>query len=194
MIRAWPTLLGLILGYALIRLGLGHGANAEEGWHLATRWTARAGFPLLIVAYSASSLARLWPGKATGALLRDRRWWGLGFALCHTAHLCALINYFRALGEPIPPIALYGGGAAYVLMYAMALTSFPAAQRAMGHWWKRLHSAGIHYLFAIFALSYLGKAFVPESRAIGIGYGAVAIAALGLRIAAWRRRKAARPA
>lgn len=189
MTRAWPLLLGLILGYAAIRLGLSHGTTAEQGWQLATRWTARASFPLLIVAYSASSLARLWPSSTTGALLRQRRWWGLGFAACHSAHLCALINYFSALGESIPPVALYGGGAAYAVMYAMALTSFPAAQRAMGVWWKRLHKGGIHLLWLVFAFAYAGKAFAAESRAIGLTFGAVAIAALALRIAAWRKAR-----
>lgn len=187
--RWWPALLGLLAGYVTIRHGLAQGADVEQGWQLATRWTARAGFPLLIIAYSASSLARLWPNATTGALLRQRRWWGLGFAACHTAHLCALINYFNALGEPIPRIALYGGGAAYVLLYAMALTSFPAAQRVMGRWWKYLHKTGIHVLWLVFAFAYVGKAFAPESRGIGLLFGTVALAAAALRIAAWRKRR-----
>ena len=189
MIRAWPLLLGFVLGFLTIHFGLAHGQDPEHGWQLATRWTARAGFPLLIVAYSASSLARLWPSKLTGALLHDRRWWGLGFAACHSAHLCALTNYFNQMGKPIPPFVLFGGGAVYALMYAMALTSFTAARRAMGVWWKRLHSLGIHVLWLVFAFAYSGKAFTAESRAVGLAFGAVAIAALGLRIAAWRKRR-----
>ena len=191
MIRAWPLLLGLVLGYLAIHFGHAHGRNELEGWQLATRWTARAGFPLLIIAYSASSLARLWPSKLTGALLHDRRWWGLGFAACHSAHLCALTNFFNAAGKPIPAVAFYGGGAAYVLMYAMALTSFAAAQRAMGRWWKRLHSLGIHYLWLIFALAYVGQAQAQQGGPIKIVFSVVAIGALGLRIAAWRKRRRA---
>ena len=189
MIRAWPLLLGTILGYLAIHFGLAHGRNGLEGWQFATRWTARAGFPLLIIAYSASSLARLWPSKLTGALLHDRRWWGLGFAMCHTAHLCALTNYFSVMGKPIPPFVLYGGGAVYALMYAMALTSFAAAQRAMGVWWKRLHKLGIHTLWLVFAFAYSGRALSAENRMIGLAFGAVALAALALRIAAWRKRR-----
>ena len=190
--RWWPAILGLLLGYAMIRLGLNVGSDAEEQWHLATRWTARAGFPFLIIAYSASSLVRLWPNGLTKALLRDRRWWGLGFAGAHSAHLCGIVNFFAVRGESIPPGVIAGGGAAYVLMYAMAATSFPAAQRALGKNWKRLHTVGIHYLWLIFAFAYVGKALAGEHPLFSIPYALIALAALGLRIIVWRRARLAR--
>ena len=184
MKRGWQVLLGVLLGLAALASGLLSGSAPTEGWQLAARWTARAGFPLLILTYSASSLARLWPGPETRALLRERRYWGLGFAACHMIHLVALITFLRLSGTQRPLSTLLGGGLAYLLLIAMALTSTDAAMRRLGTWWKRLHTFGIHWLWFIFAFSYVGRIARPETRMIGLLGGGIAIAALGLRIAA----------
>ncbi|RQW44064.1 hypothetical protein [Novosphingobium sp. LASN5T] len=192
MKQRWQVLLGISLGLVALAAGLLAGRSSTEGWQLAARWTARAGFPLLILTYSASSLARLWPGPQTRALLRERRFWGLGFAACHMIHLAALITFLRLSGTQRPLQTLLGGGLAYVLLFAMALTSTDAAMRRLGRWWKRLHTVGIHWLWFIFAFSYVGRIARPETRMIGLIGGGIAIAALGLRIAA--RVKTRRPA
>ncbi|ODU77197.1 cytochrome b family protein [Novosphingobium sp. SCN 63-17] len=192
MKQRWQVLLGIALGLAALTAGLRIGRSTTEGWQLAARWTARAGFPLLILTYSASSLARLWPGAETRALLRERRYWGLGFAACHMIHLAALITFLRLSGTQRPLPTLLGGGLAYLLLIAMALTSTDAAMRRLGKGWKRLHTFGIHWLWFIFAFSYVGRITRPEARMTGLIGGGIAIAALGLRIAA--RLKTRRPA
>ena len=194
MLRRWPVLLGLLLGLAALQVGLDAGRDSAESWQLATRWTARAGFPLLILTYSASSLVRLKPNGLTKALLLNRRWWGLGFAACHTLHLLALVSFLRVTGKAVPPVVLAGGGLGYALLYAMALTSSPAGIRALGANWKKLHRFGIHYLWLIFTFNYLSKTRSPDEQAIGYAFSALALGALGLRIMAWRKTKAARSA
>ena len=189
MQRRWPLVLGLAAGFLALQASLQSGLDPAENWRLATRWTARAGFFLLILTYSASSLYRLWPNGATKALLRDRRWWGLGFAACHTIHLFTFLNFFRVTGEPIPTPVLIGGGLGYVLLYAMALTSNRTAMMTLGKNWKRLHSIGIHYLWLIFAFDYISRSFRPETRVMDIAFSAIALGALGLRIAARRKGK-----
>lgn len=189
MQRRWPLVLGLVAGFLALQAGLQSGADVTESWRFATRWTARTGFFLLIVTYSASSLYRLWPNDATRALLRDRRWWGLGFAGCHTIHLFAFFTFFRVSGNAAPLPVLIGGGLGYGLLYAMALTSNRAAMKALGRNWKWLHSFGIHYLWLIFAFDYISRSFKPETRTMDLAFSAIALGALGLRIAA-RRRKA----
>lgn len=185
----WPLLFGLVVGLTAMLGGMASGFLPVDGWALAARWTARVGFPLFLLVYSASALARLWPGGWRRTLLRDRRFWGLGFAACHTVHLFALAVFLK-LGEETRPVGtLIGGGLAYALLYAMAATSTDAAMRRLGRNWKRLHSTGIHYLWLIFTLSYAGRIIEPDSRLTGLIGLSLALGALGLRIAA--RRKAA---
>ena len=194
--RPWLiTLAAALAALAVIALAFRTGADQVEQWRLAARWTARVGFPIFIFAYIASSLYRLWPHPGSRALLKRRRWWGLGFAATHTIHLFALITFLRISGETRPLSVYLVAGFGYVLLYAMALTSTDAAQRALGRNWKRLHTLGIHWLWFIFFVSYFGRTMEPGKMAEGYIGTAVALAALGLRIAArFGRKRAPLPA
>ena len=59
--------------------------------------------------------------------------------------------------------------------------------RKLGRNWKRLHSLGIHYLWLIFTLAYAVRILDVETRVEGVIGTALALAALGLRIAARRK-------
>lgn len=191
MQRRWPMILGLLLGLGALFLGLKTGTDQLESWRLAARWTARAGFPVFILTYAASSLGRLWPSDLTRRLWRDRRWWGLGFAACHTVHLYALVTFNRLADHDTSTQTLIGGGGAYAIMYLMALTSNDAAMRALGKNWKRLHRLGIHWLWFVFTFSYFGRIADGQELPFAAIAFAIALAALGLRIAAWRKGKPA---
>ncbi len=190
--RRWPLGMGLLTAMLAVEVGLAATPDWIEGWRLAARWTARVGFPIFILTYSASALLRLWPNMLTKALVRDRRWWGLGFAASHTIHLAALVTYLQLTGEPPLVQTLLGGGLAYVLLYAMALTSNDAAQRAMGRAWKRLHTIGIHWLWAVFVFTYGGRVAAGDEMPYAGICVAVAFAALGLRITAWVKARSRR--
>ena len=192
--RATPLMLGLLFGLFAVALGLMLGDNPAEQALFAARWTARAALPLFLVAYLANSLLRLWRGDITRALMRWRRQWGLGFALAHTIHLMALgINVL--VFAPREPATVIAGGIAYGMIYLMALTSNDASMRAMGKWWKRMHSFGIHYTWLIFTLSYAGRFTDGDANhyATAIVLAPVMFGALGLRLYArfGRRRVAA---
>jgi sulfoxide reductase heme-binding subunit YedZ len=194
MPKWWPIGLAVVVALAALAVGMHTHVGGDDHWVAASRFTARAGFPFLIITYSASSLARLWPADWSKTLLRDRKWWGLAFAAAHTVHLYALINFLRA--QPVPPdyLSLSPAILAYVLLYAMVLTSWRWAYKALGKWWKRLHRLGIHYIWLIFAAAYVLKAFEPGQQGIGVAFGAIAFGALGLRIAAWQKARAKRVA
>lgn len=182
--RRWPMWLGLLFGMLAVLAGFAAGTSEIEQWQLAARWTARIGFPLLILTYSASSLLRLVPGDLTKALVRDRRWWGLGFAMSHTVHLGALVTFLVLSNDPPTLKTLVGGGMGYVLLYPMAFTSNDAARRAMGRNWKRLHTLGIHWLWAVFTFSYAGRVAAGVEMPYAAPALAIAVGALALRIAA----------
>ncbi len=71
--RLFPLWLAAGLAALAVVIGLAWGATVQDQWQLAARYTARVGFPLFLVAYSASSLANLWPGDVTRSFLRHRR-------------------------------------------------------------------------------------------------------------------------
>lgn len=189
MARRWPLLLGLIAGLGTIMLGLWTGSDLADHWSRAARWTARIGLPIFLLTYAASSLGRLWPNTATRSLWQNRRWWGLGFAACHTAHLFALVRFLQISGEDRPLPALAAGGLAYALMFAMAATSNDAAMRALGRNWKCLHTLGMNSLWLIFTLSYSLRLLDPDTRPEAIYGVTLCLAALAMRIAARRRTK-----
>ena len=184
----WPTALGLALALAALTAGLGSGATELEGWHLAARWTARTGFLIFLAVYLASSLVRLCPARWTRSLMRNRRWWGLGFAASHTVHLVALLMVLHLDPAPRTVASLVPGTVAYLFILAVVATSSNAAIRALGHNWKRLHAAGSHVIWLIFTLSYAKRIPVPETRAIGIVMTTIALAALATRLVARRAR------
>ncbi|NLR70107.1 hypothetical protein HGI47_04365 [Novosphingobium sp. ERN07] len=190
MPRTWPTAFATIAALTIFAAGLFSGGNTLEGWSLAARWTARAGFPIFLATYLASSLVRLAPAPWSRALMRDRRWWGLGFAASHTVHFVALVVATNLNPEPRTIASLVPGGIAYAFIALMALTSSKAAMRALGQNWKRLHSTGIHVIWLIYTLAYAKRIPAPETRAIGIVMTALAITALILRLAARQKRAA----
>lgn len=188
MARKWPMALGLALSLLALAASLAAGTTHHESWHLAARWTARVGFPIFLLTYLASSLFRLSPAPWSRALVRDRRWWGVGFAASHTVHLVALVVAVSLDPEPRTLASLVPGSLAYMFILAMALTSNNAAMRALGRNWKRLHTTGIHVIWLIFTLAYAKRIPMPETRAIGLAMTTLALLALLLRVLAYRRR------
>jgi methionine sulfoxide reductase heme-binding subunit len=173
-------------------LGLSLGGSLDERWRLAARYTARFSFPLFLLAFTAGAWARLVPGEVTRALLRSRRGLGLGFATAHTVHLGALTAYSVLAGISPRPVALAAGGGAYLLMFAMAATSNDRAARRLGRAWSRLHTIGAWWLWSVFVLTYAGR--IAGGSLFLVAQLALALAALGLRVAARRARPLAVPA
>ena len=181
MPKQWPTWLGLAVGLIALSLGILNGPTLDDGWRLAARWTGRASFPLFIVTFVASSLATLYPRPWTRALLRARRWWGLGFAACFAVHLVALSIFNWRTGN-FPPAGLVDPGVlAYALLLSMVLTSNHTAQRAMGRRWIWLHRTGMWVFLLIFGQ--------PGKGLIAATYTLVSLSAACLRIAAWWQRR-----
>lgn len=174
------ALTAVVLGFAL-------GSDALERWLFATRFTARVSFPIFVLAFTASSNARLFPSAVTRGLLRARRGLGLGFALAHTVHLAALTTYSYLAGREPGAVTLIFGGGAYLLMFLMAATSNDRSQRRLGRNWNRLHTAGAWWLWFIFAQSYAGR--VAGGQLFFLPQVALVLGSVGLRIAAWRVKR-----
>jgi len=187
--RMRPIYAALMLSLLAVAAGFYLGGDAAQQTQLAARYTARVAFPIFLIVYASSAIATLWPNEMIRGVLRTRRQWGLAFALAHGVHLVALITYFRVSGDTPKTISLALGGPAYVLIAMMAATSNDAAMRALGVWWKRLHRLGIHWVWLVFTLSYLGRTIDPERMAQGVVLFPIAAAAGLLRLAAWLKRR-----
>jgi DMSO/TMAO reductase YedYZ heme-binding membrane subunit len=164
-----------------------HGAG-EQGLGLVTRHLARLAFPFFLAAFSASALAELAPSRATLWLLLHRRWIGLGFAIVMFAHLSAIFVFLaaREAGNEVD-VSQVLGAVGFVAIAVMAATSNDAAVRALGRArWSRLHRACLYYVWFIVTATYLGR--VAEDRSYVL-FLVLSLAALGLRIAAWRHRR-----
>jgi DMSO/TMAO reductase YedYZ heme-binding membrane subunit len=72
---------------------------------------------------------------------------------------------------------------------AMAATSNTWSVCGLGRWWKQLHRFGIHWLWFIFTFTYFGRLLDPESFERGIVQFILCLAALAVRLFAWRKRR-----
>ena len=194
MSKTWPVWLGGVAGFAAIAAAFATQPDIVTQWQYAAKYTARVGFPLLILAYVARPLVDLTRSDLSKALLAKRKYFGLGLAVSHTIHLFALVTAIEVSGEGKGIVTYVFGGAAYAMLYVMAFTSNQTAMKAMGKWWKRLHRTGIHYIWFIFFQSYAGRIFIDDTRVEGVLLTTVALIAAGIRFTAWwkgRQRKQA---
>jgi DMSO/TMAO reductase YedYZ heme-binding membrane subunit len=75
------------------------------------------------------------------------------------------------------------GGLGYVVLLALVLTSNDAAVKRLGARWKTLHRFGVHYLWLIFTLTYLGRIAEPNPSSQSYVLFALALGAAALRLA-----------
>ena len=169
-------------------------SSAPDARHLAGLWTARGAVALFLVVFAARPLAETWPGTATRWLRRHRRDLGLCFALTMAVHLVLVLAipliWPERNAEAPDLVTLVGGGIAYALIFAMALTSFDRTTRALGpRAWNRLHRTGAWYVWIIFVQTTAGSS-TPTSFSIPMG-GLLVGAAL-LRLAGFLRERRSR--
>lgn len=189
--RVAVVLGGLVIALSIAVLAA-YGTD-EAGLRALIRATARTSLVLFLLAFAASTLRLFVKTAATAWLLKNRRYVGLSFVVSHIIHLAAIADV--ALRWPHPfieqsaqPATLVGGGAGYVALLLMALTSWDGAVRKLGaKRWRALHLTGSWLLWIIFAQSYAGRAAAqPWPYALVM----VAIAAVALlRLAAWRTKR-----
>ena len=182
MVAYRPILLGGGLGLAACFAGFTLGQTPIDDWQLAARYTARISFFLFLIVYCTGPAFRVTRAEFLSPLLRERRYWGLGFALAHGIQLVALVTYFWLSNRPPSMLSLLFGGFGYVLMLGLVVTSNDAAVKRLGRRWKTLHRVGVHYLWLIFALTYLRRTPSPDLSVQGYAFFSIAMAALALRV------------
>ena len=182
----------LTLALAAMALGLLFAAGwSTDGYRLVIRATARTSLLLFLAAFAAAAAARLWPGAFTHWLRRNRRQFGLSFAMSHLIHALAIFTLWRSDPDTFWTLSNKGsivsGSIAYLFIAALAATSFDAMVRMLGpKAWGWLHWAGVWFIAISFIFTN-GKR-IPVSGWYALPVALVLAASL-LRIAAKRRRR-----
>jgi DMSO/TMAO reductase YedYZ heme-binding membrane subunit len=179
--------------FATVLLTVSLIADPEQAWRSAIRLTARTSAVLFLMAFSASAVATLWPGRFTSWLVDYRRYLGLSFAASHAIHAYAIWNLTKVSDALSHQILQYDKiipqEIAYLFIFALAATSSNKAQKMLGmRWWNRLHLIGTHYLWLVFLIAFLKHTSDHPEDWVGV---ILVFAAMVIRIAARRQHRAA---
>jgi len=171
---------------AAISLGLPaanlHSAHGLE--HMILR-SVRCALPLFLVAFTASSLATLWPGPSTRWLLSNRRYVGLAFAFGMAWHFTFVGYSIFLFGNPLNARATALDATGLVFLLLMTLTSFRwGARRLSPANWRRLHKTGVYVIWFLATYIYLGNVRGGGDRLHYAGLSLL-LAAWLLRVTAW---------
>jgi len=148
--------------------------------------------PFFLVAFTASSLATLWPSRRTRWLLSNRRYFGLAFAFGMAWHLSFVTYATIEFGNRVSPRDLTLDFIAVSFLLAMTLTSFrPIARRLSLANWRRLHKTGAYTICFVVTFFYLDD-IRTRWNPLYLGMACLLLAAWVLRIFAWahKRRRA----
>jgi hypothetical protein len=151
--------------------------------------SVRCALPLFLVAFTASSLATLWPGTFTRWLLSNRRYIGLAFAASMVWHFTfvgyTFLVFGRQLNLTVTTLDLIGAA----FLAALALTSFRRTARRLGPAnWRRLHKIGVYAIWLLATYIY-ASGFHYQHDGFHLAATSIFVAAWLLRVAAWSRGK-----
>lgn len=189
-LSAWrlPLFIGFILLLSTAIQIVQQGVN-EDFIRAMMRVTARCSIVLFIAAFSASSLAYLWPSQPSKWLKANRRYVGLSFALSHFYYLFYLVLlislYPREWMTQVPLLVVILALTGYVFLVAMTITSFKGPRVRLGEAnWRRLHLTGMYVIWLIFVETYAAAGMKHSIYLVAVG---VLLLAWGLRWLKWWR-------
>lgn len=165
--------IAVVAGAAAISAAIVVGSLAARGsdasgWLLAARYTARFSFVILLGAF-------IGPGWIRGVAGPVERAGIMAFGAAHGIHLAALTTYRIVAGTVPGTAAFVVGGAGYALLGALLIAI------ARGRVNRAFGSAALHYLLAVFLLTYARKIGTPDQHWVGVVGTAVCGAAFVLR-------------
>lgn len=126
-------------------------------------FTARYSLAFFSITFVASSLQLLSKSSLVNWIRKNRRYFGLTFAVSHLVHGLAIyvlyLEYPVLFEQIVSPTSKIFGGIGFFVIFILALTSSNYAIKKIGHAkWKNLHLYGSYYIWVIFLFSYVGRA------------------------------------
>lgn len=181
----WPLVFAA--GFASAAVGSGAfvaGGGDKAGLHLYLRVTARCAVTLFALAFAARPSVQVTRGAAWAkALLANRRYLGVSFGAAMAVHGIGVLLLAARVGPGRLARELMVGGAAYLLIGAMVVTSTDRSAAWLGRrGWKVLHTAGMWIFGAFFLLTYTVGA--AKGRLTVLPWTILIVSAWSLRLAA----------
>jgi DMSO/TMAO reductase YedYZ heme-binding membrane subunit len=186
--KAWRIvgLTALFVGVMVAMIVLFQGMN-EQAMRMSIRATGRTSLILFLSAFIASSLFKLWSSPFSSWLNKNRRFLGISMAVSHTYHAIVLFGLWyvtAGVAPTIEPVSAFG----YVLLYAMAITSFKSPAELLGKRnWKILHTIGMHFLWFGLLVEYGIK--LSKLMLIALPFFILLVIAMVIRIIAARNQQ-----
>lgn len=160
------------------------------------QYSVRLAVPWLFIAFSASSLLKVLPNNLTKWIMRNRRIFGLCFAVAMAWQLFFILwlilgffEYYMAeaysyydLSEQIP---------GYIILFAMTLTSFKSGRGLISaRQWRILHKGGIYFLwYVVWSTYWFELYYYKDIQPIDHVYYWLGMAAWTVRILAWSKKR-----
>lgn len=154
---AFPVVVAALGNLAIAATVLTRWGTGPDGTELALRTTARVSLVWFLLAFLATPAARLWPGRVTTWLVRQRGTFGVVFGLSMSIHVACILRLFYLFAPERPPMVNTAdftiGIPGLVLVALMTITSITVIRRAVGPVaWDRLHRTGLWVVWSIFVL------------------------------------------
>lgn len=158
--------------------------------------SVRTAVPWLFVAFAASSMVRLYPNNITKWIMRNRKIYGLCFAVGMGWQLFFILWYvFGSLDyymrESYSIHSLVEQLPGYTVLFAMVITSFKGGRKMISaSQWRLLHKGGIYLIWGVvFSAYWYELHYYNEIQLIDHVYYWMGITALLTRIAAWGKKR-----
>jgi methionine sulfoxide reductase heme-binding subunit len=143
--------------------------------------------PLFLVAFTASSLAALWPSAGTRWLLANRRYIGLAFAFAMAWHFSFVAYRIWTFGNPLNAKATALDVIGLISLLLLTLTSFRSVARHLSRPnWRRLHKTGVYVIWLVATAIYFHS--LGDGDLLHRVVFAVLLVAWALRSAAWAKK------
>jgi sulfoxide reductase heme-binding subunit YedZ len=191
----WALINAIALGLFGSMLGTAVAAGfAGRAMHGLVGSSGSAAMVFLVMSLAMTPLQIVLGWKGAGKLKKSTGLWAFGFTALHLlAYEASQFGLAARSGATAAALSLGFGGAALLIMLALAITSTNGWMRRMGKWWKRLH----RLVYAAGVLAVLHVALLSGGQ--GIVLGVVMAALLSVRIppikrafVGWHQRRGAR--
>ena len=190
-LRSWSLFWVLALAASTATLlGLSHtDFHSARGMAPIVHRSVRCALPLFVLAFTASSLAILWPSTLTRWMLANRRYIGLSFAFAMALHFGFVAYFIWSFGNPLNFRATLMDVVGFSFLLMMTLTSFRWGARYLSRAnWRRLHKTGVYAIWLVAILIYFHGVRVDAGLPYRVFLGVLLVAWL-LRVAAWGRQR-----